>query len=70
MKAKMQLTFEGWKPDDEKPTLSLSATDDGPNVSTVLPGTVVVGKAKMYEILRAAKEMNKKPLFVMEIIDD
>lgn len=70
MKCKVKLYFEkSFKADEEKPTLELAATDDEPNVSTILAGEMTIPKDMAYEILRAAKEENKKPLMILEIVD-
>lgn len=70
MKCKVKLYFEkSYKEDAEKPTLELAATNDEPNVATILEGEVRIPKDMIYEILRAAKEEGKKPLFIMEIVD-
>lgn len=67
IKAKVAMEFYGWKETGEKQPLEMSAEEGGFHSGMVLKGTAELEKDEVYEILRAAKQEAKKPLFILEI---
>lgn len=70
IKADVTLGFRGWIDPNEIPILELAGNDDELNLSTVFNGKIELTATKIYEILRESKTNGRRPLLVMEILDD
>lgn len=69
IKADVKLGFWGWVANDTAPPLELTDREEGISIATSIDGTITASPGRLFEILFEAKQMGRRPLLVLEVLD-